>query len=101
MPLVGPPMANRFQVKDQTKRGSKTTMVPSCPCKPGPGLKGERLVAGPFPVGPGRAQPEEKMWDPFPVGSPSAGEVTGVGCSVRRAVAEGGGLGGQIPGCRS
>ena len=55
------------------------------PLEPGPGvgLEGERLVAGPFPMGPGRAQPEETT--PLPVGSPSAGGVMGVGCSVRRA----------------
>ena len=30
----------------------------------GVGLRGERLVAGPIPMGPGRAQPEAKTWGP-------------------------------------
>ena len=90
-------------MEDQTKRGSKThheensngsqlpmprtrvTGAPPLVPGPGVGLEGERLVAGPFPMGPSRAQPEETTWDPLPVGLPSAGGVMGVGCSVRRA----------------
>ncbi|CAL8305906.1 unnamed protein product [Merluccius merluccius] len=48
----------------------------------GVGLGGERLVAGPIPMGPGRAQPEAKTWDPLPAGSPPAGGAKGVGCSA-------------------
>ena len=62
---------------------------------------GERLVAGPIPMGPGRAQPEEITWDPLPAGSPPAGGAKGVGCIVSWAAAEGGDLGGPILGCRS
>ena len=67
----------------------------------GVGLGGERLVAGPIPMGPGRAQPEEITWDPLPAGSPPAGGAKGVGCIVSWAAAEGGDLGGPILGCRS
>ena len=45
----------------------------------GVGLGGERLVAGPIPMGPGRAQPETMTWDPLPAGSPPAGGAKGVG----------------------
>ncbi|KAK0131118.1 Craniofacial development protein 2 [Merluccius polli] len=45
-------------------------------------------------MGPGRAQPEAKMWDPLPAGSPPAGGAKGVVCSVSWAAAEGGDLGG-------
>ena len=45
----------------------------------GVGLAGERLVAGPVPMGSGRAQPEEKTWDPLPADSPPAEGGTG-GC---------------------
>ena len=62
---------------------------------------GERLVAGPIPMGPGRAQPEEITWDPLPAGSPPAGGAKGVGCIVSWAAAEGEDLGGPILGCRS
>ena len=62
----------------------------------GVGLGGERLVAGPIPMGPGRAQPEEITWDPLPAGSPPAGGAKGVGCIVSWAAAEGGDLGGPI-----
>ena len=76
------------------------------PCPPlepglGVGLGGERLVAGPVAMGPGRAQPEETTWDPLPADSPPAGEAKGVGCNVSWAAAEGGNLGGLILGCRS
>ena len=37
----------------------------------GAGHDGERLVAGPLPMGSGRAQPEEMTWDALPVGSPN------------------------------
>ncbi len=67
----------------------------------GVGLDGERLVAGPVPMGPGRAQPEKATWDPLPVGSPPAGGAKGVGCCVSWAAAEGRDLGGLILGCRS
>uniref|UniRef100_A0A8C4RUV5 Collagen alpha-2(IV) chain n=1 Tax=Erpetoichthys calabaricus TaxID=27687 RepID=A0A8C4RUV5_ERPCA len=37
------------------------------------GLDGERLMAGPAPMGLGRAQPEEATWVPLPMGSPPMG----------------------------
>ena len=49
-------------------------------------------------MGPGRAQPEAKTWDPLHADSPPAGGAKGVGCSVSWAVAEGGDLGGPILG---
>ncbi|KAK0148981.1 Craniofacial development protein 2 [Merluccius polli] len=49
----------------------------------GVGLGGERLVAGPVPMGPGRAQPEEMTWDPLPADSPPAGGAKGVGVGGR------------------
>ena len=56
----------------------------------GVGLRGERLVAGPIPMGPGRAQPEAMMWDPLPAGSPPAGGPKGSGAvqAGRRPKAE-------------
>ena len=73
------------------------------PLEPGleVGLEGERLVAGPTPMGPGRAQPERTTWVPLPMGSPPVGGAIGVGCSVSWAVAKGGDLGDPIPGYRS
>ncbi|KAI3356603.1 hypothetical protein L3Q82_017803 [Scortum barcoo] len=41
----------------------------------GLGLAGERLVAGFFPTGPGRAQPEMAPWARLPVGSPPCRKV--------------------------
>ena len=67
----------------------------------GVGLSGERLVAGPVPMGPGRAQPKETTWDPLNADSPPAGGAKGVRCNVSWAVAEGGDLGGPILSCRS
>ena len=58
----------------------------------GVGLGGERLVAGPVRLGPGRAQPKEMPWDPLPADSPPAGGTKGVGCNVSWAAAEGGDL---------
>lgn len=65
------------------------------------GHVGERLVAGPLPMGPGRAQPEEMTWVPLPMGSPPIGGAIGVGCSVIWSAVEGGDLGGPILGYRS
>ncbi|KAK0144267.1 hypothetical protein N1851_017353 [Merluccius polli] len=49
-------------------------------------------------MGPGRAQPEAKTWDPLPAGSPPAGGAKEVGCSASWAAAEGGDLGGDLGG---
>lgn len=64
---------------------------------PGGELVGERLVAGPGSMGPGRAKPEKTTWSRLPVGPPPAGRVIGVGCSGNRAVGKGGVLGVRIP----
>jgi len=42
----------------------------------GPGS--ERLVAGPAPMGLGRAQPENTTWVPLPTGSTPVGGAKGV-----------------------
>ena len=68
---------------------------------PGEGLDGERLVAGPVPMGPGRAQPEEATWDPLLIGPPPVGGAKGVGCDVSWAAAEGRDPGGLTLGYRS
>ena len=62
----------------------------------GPGSK--HLVAGPVPMGLGRAQPENTTWVPLPMGPPPVGGAKGVGCNVSWVAAEGGGLGGLILG---
>ena len=56
----------------------------------GPGS--ERLVAGPVPMGFGRAKPEHMTWVPLPTGSPPVGGAKGVGCNVSWVAAEGGDL---------
>jgi len=58
---------------------------------------GERLVAGPSPMGPGWAQLEETTWSSHPVDPPPAGTIIGVGCYVDRAAGQAGGLGEAIP----
>ncbi|XP_061646121.1 uncharacterized protein LOC133485831 [Phyllopteryx taeniolatus] len=51
------------------------------PLEPGPevGLEGERLVAGPAPMGLGREQPERVTWVHLPVGPPPVGGAIGGG----------------------
>ena len=65
----------------------------------GVGLAGERLVAGPIPTGPGRAQPEGVTWDPSLMDPPPVRGAVVVGCVVSWAAAEGGDPGGPIRGC--
>ena len=70
-----------------------------CPDVGHPGLPLEPgLVAGPVPMGLGRAKPEHMTWVPLPMGSPPMGGAKGVGCIVSEVAAEGGGLGGLIVG---
>ena len=117
MPLVGSPKANRSWGRGQTKRGSedhyderhnwiqislartRVTGAPSLEPGLGVGLAGERLVAGPTPTGPGRAQPERETWDPPHMDPPPMGGAVMVGCSASWVAAEGGDLGGPILGC--
>ena len=88
-------MEPRFPCPDAGHRGP--------PLEPGlgVGLSGERLVAGPSPMGPGRAQPEKGAWDPPATDPPPVGGAKGVGCAVSWAAAEGEDLGGPTLGCRS
>lgn len=48
-------------------------------------LAGERLVAGPRPLGPGWAHPERTTWSSCPVGHPPEGIGIVFGCIVSRA----------------